>query len=151
MRSPCHTPGHSGLVCLSNGKPIPVITWSGNFSARRVETNSKTSWSIEYLGIDCATMKCIWKRWNIMRRFTSRPQICDITEIDRNAGEHSRKPRNFSTYLTTLRWDFVILKIEEWEVNLRICMQLLCIHYFKVWSITKYLIGPDVLPSQFPG
>ena len=151
MRSPCHPPRHSGLVCLSNGKPIPLITWSRNFSARWVETNSKTSWYIKYLGIDCVTMECVWKRWNIMRRFTSRSQICDIMETDRNTGEHSRKPRNFSTYLTRLRWDFVVLGIKELEVNLRICMQLFCIHYFAVWSIAKYLIGPDVLSRQFPG
>ena len=89
------------------------------------------------------------KKWNIIRRFTSRSQMCDITETDRNAGEHSRKRRDFSTYLTRLRWDFVILKIEQWEVNLRICMQLFCIHNFEVWSIANYLIGPDVLPRQF--
>ena len=84
-----------------------------------------------------------------MRRFTPRSLICDTTETDRSTGEHSQKLRIFSTYLTTLRWIFVVLKIEEREVNLRVFLQLFCIHYFVVLSITKYLIGPEVLPRKF--
>ena len=59
-------------------------------------------------------------------------------------GVASRKSSFFSTIPTALRWIFVVSKIGEREVILRILTHLFPTHHLLVGSIVKYLMGMTI-------
>ena len=80
-----------------------------------------------------------------MRRFTSRFPKFDATNSDCVAIEKVRKTAFFGPFYAATQVIMVGLKIGEREVKLRMILRLLCIHYFAVSSIAKYL-----MPRKFP-
>ena len=80
-----------------------------------------------------------------MRRFTSSLRIYYTVKIHRSAANKVRKKRRFRLFSGALRWILTVSQIGEREVNLHIIPHLFRINHFAVRSISKYLIGPEVL------
>ena len=87
---------------------------------------------------------CIWKRCEIMRRFTSLSPILDATNICRSTAERERKSLVFRRGFTANQSVTFVSQIKEREVILHAILHCFRMHYFVAWSIPKYSIAKKV-------
>jgi len=99
---------------------------------------------IKYLSSDCIVTWSIRKLCSFMRSFTSRFQICDLTNICWVAIENPRFSHHIWTYFTAIQRILVGWQIWRLEAKEHIKLYNLIIDHVTILSELRYLIGAKV-------
>jgi len=133
--NPCNGLYHAKIRTVANGPVLPPKTR---------HFNNTTLAAIKYLSSDRIVTWSVRRLCSSSRTFTSRVQICDLTNIRWVALENPVILRKISLYVTATQRISVGSEIWKWEVNKRLELHNVRTDHVVLQLELKYSIGAKV-------